>query len=170
MSTERAIVETALGPFVATVESGVVTAAVFASEPQHAARDAHGVHDRLVAYFAGEVDALDALAADAPGTPFQREVWKHLRAIPAGETLTYGELAERVGVPRGARAVGQANHVNPITLIVPCHRVVRSGGALGGYAYGLAHKRFLLAHERDYSMGTRGTIFGPTRSKISSRL
>jgi len=78
-----------------------------------------------------------------------------LREIPAGSTISYGELARRVGRPSASRAVGMANAANPVTLIVPCHRVVRSGGALGGYAYGTDYKRWLLNHESNVLAVTR---------------
>jgi methylated-DNA-[protein]-cysteine S-methyltransferase len=74
-------------------------------------------------------------------------VWKLLREVPAGSTVSYGDLAARVGAPGAARAVGTANATNPICLIIPCHRVIRTGGGLGGYGFGLERKRWLLAHE-----------------------
>lgn len=148
MTIETAIVTFPLGTFRATVEEGVVRGGRFEPTPAPVQRDQWGVYDALAAYFAGEVDALDRIATEPEhGTVFQREVWKHLREIPAGTTVSYGELAERVGRPSASRAVGMANASNPIALIVPCHRVVRTGGALGGYAYGLDYKRWLLAHE-----------------------
>jgi methylated-DNA-[protein]-cysteine S-methyltransferase len=148
MTTDLAVVAFPLGSFRAVVEEGVVRAATFDATPQHARRDRWGVQSTLTAYFDGEVDALDHIAvAPAGGTGFQREVWKRLREIPAGSTISYGELARRVGRPSASRAVGMANAANPVTLIVPCHRVVRSGGALGGYAYGGDYKRWLLNHE-----------------------
>jgi len=81
------------------------------------------------------------------GTDFQLEVWDALSAIPYGETISYGELARRVGRPRASRAVGQANGANPLAIVVPCHRVVASGGGIGGYGGGLPAKRTLLALE-----------------------
>ena len=84
---------------------------------------------------------------DAEGTPFQLEVWALVRAIPAGRTATYGELAKKLGKPGSSRAVGAANGANPIPIIVPCHRVVGSDGTLTGYAGGLEMKRALLRHE-----------------------
>jgi len=81
------------------------------------------------------------------GTPFQRAVWTALRSIPAGATMTYGELATRIGAPGASRAVGLANNRNPIGLVVPCHRVIGANGALTGYAGGLERKRWLLEHE-----------------------
>ncbi len=148
MTADVAVVEFPLGAFRATVEEGVVRAATFDPTPQPARRDRWGVYERVAAYFAGDLDALDHVATEpTAGTAFQRDVWKRLREIPVGTTISYGELARRVGKPNAQRAVGMANAANPITLIVPCHRVIRTGGALGGYAYGLDYKRWLLAHE-----------------------
>ncbi|MFY8164626.1 MAG: methylated-DNA--[protein]-cysteine S-methyltransferase [Brevundimonas sp.] len=98
-------------------------------------------------YFAGDVHALDGLTVTAGGTDFQRSVWKALRAIPAGETRTYGQLAAAIGSPKAVRAVGLANGRNPVALIVPCHRVIGANGTLTGYAGGLERKRWLLQHE-----------------------
>jgi methylated-DNA-[protein]-cysteine S-methyltransferase len=99
------------------------------------------------AYFAGERRALDGVAWAAVGTAFQLQVWRALCTIPVGETLSYAGLAERVGRPAAVRAVGLANGSNPVGLIVPCHRVIGSNGALTGYAGGLHRKRWLLAYE-----------------------
>lgn len=101
----------------------------------------------LRAYLAGELTALDRVRVDAAGTPFQERVWAALRRIPAGATASYGEIARAVGAPRAVRAVGRANALNPVSLVIPCHRVVRSDGELCGYAGGLARKQWLLAHE-----------------------
>lgn len=101
---------------------------------------------QLDEYFDGRRSAFDvALALD--GTPFQREVWDGLRAIPYGETVSYGELAERIGRPGAQRAVGLANGQNPVAIVVPCHRVIGADGSLTGYGGGLDRKRFLLALE-----------------------
>mgnify|MGYP002798271360 FL=1 len=102
--------------------------------------------EALMAYFAGERRDFDLPLAPA-GTDFQRAVWEALRAIPYGGTRTYGEIAAAVGRPKAVRAVGQANHVNPLPIFIPCHRVVGKGGALTGYAGGLDLKRALLALE-----------------------
>jgi methylated-DNA-[protein]-cysteine S-methyltransferase len=147
MTTDIAVVEFELGTFRASVEDDVVRGARFDTTPQPVHRDHSGVADRLVAYFDGDVDALDEIAADPEGTPFQQEVWKRLREIRAGTTLSYGELASRMGKPNAQRAVGMANASNPIALIVPCHRVIRTGGALGGYGFGVELKAWLLEHE-----------------------
>jgi methylated-DNA-[protein]-cysteine S-methyltransferase len=99
----------------------------------------------LDAYFAGRPPALPPLALR--GTPFQRAVWDALVAIPWGEVRTYGEIAALLGRAGAARAVGGANHDNPVAILVPCHRVVQACGRLGGYAGGLDVKRWLLGHE-----------------------
>jgi methylated-DNA-[protein]-cysteine S-methyltransferase len=101
----------------------------------------------LDAYFAGELDALAALPRATGGTPFQRRVWAALGEIPAGATESYGTLAARIGAPRAVRAVGLANGQNPLSLVVPCHRVIGADGSLTGYGGGLARKRWLLDHE-----------------------
>jgi methylated-DNA-[protein]-cysteine S-methyltransferase len=101
---------------------------------------------QLEEYFAGERDDFD-LPLTAPGTAFQRAVWQALREIPYGSTMTYGQVAEHVGSPKAVRAVGSANSRNPISIIVPCHRVVGSDGKLIGYAGGFSAKKWLLDHE-----------------------
>ena len=111
----------------------------------------------LKAYFAGEIGAIDEVPTLTAGTPFQREVWKALRAIPAGATMSYGELAERLGRGGASRAVGTANGSNPVSLVVPCHRVVGANGTLTGYAGGLPRKKWLLDHESKFSNPLRGT-------------
>lgn len=99
--------------------------------------------EQLAAYFAGERQEFD-LPLSPVGTPFQQQVWAALRAIPYGETRSYREIAEQLGRPTASRAVGAANGRNPISVIVPCHRVVGSSGVLTGYAWGLERKRALL--------------------------
>jgi methylated-DNA-[protein]-cysteine S-methyltransferase len=94
------------------------------------------------------VRALDTLKTATGGTEFQRTVWAALRAIPAGETRSYGQLAAAIGKPRAVRAAGLANGQNPIAVIVPCHRVIGANGTLTGYAGGVERKRWLLAHEK----------------------
>ena len=102
--------------------------------------------EELLAYIAGERRDFDLPLAPA-GTEFQRAVWEALRAIPYGQTRTYGEIAAAIGRPRAVRAVGQANHVNPLPIFLPCHRVGGKNGALTGYAGGLDLTRALLALE-----------------------
>jgi methylated-DNA-[protein]-cysteine S-methyltransferase len=100
----------------------------------------------LTEYFAGSVHEFDVALAPA-GTEFQKKVWRELRRIPFGETISYGELARRIGQPAASRAVGHANGQNPISIIVPCHRVIGADGTLTGYGGGLERKKWLLEHE-----------------------
>src|ERR1700722_7536575 len=102
----------------------------------------------LQAYFGGDLAAIEAVAVRTEGTAFQRDVWRALRDIPAGQTPSYGHLAAGLGRPGASRAVGLANGSNPVSLIVPCHRVIGANGALTGYGGGIERKRWLLEHER----------------------
>ena len=113
-------------------------------------RDDAGLADvveQLEAYFAGSRSTFD-VGLDLTGTEFQRRVWAGLLEIPYGETISYGELARRVGSPGASRAVGLANGRNPVAIIVPCHRVIGADGTLTGYGGGLDRKVWLLDHER----------------------
>ena len=103
--------------------------------------------DELHQYFSGRLHQF-SLALQPEGTAFQKRVWEELRAIPYGETISYGQLAERIGNPKASRAVGLANGSNPISIVVPCHRVIGSNGKLTGYGGGLPIKEKLLALER----------------------
>jgi methylated-DNA-[protein]-cysteine S-methyltransferase len=103
---------------------------------------------RLAAYFAGETAALKEIRVEMNGTPFQRRVWETLRAIPAGTTVSYGEVARRIDAPSAVRAVGAANGANPVAIVVPCHRVIGGCGRLTGYGGGLERKQWLLRHEQ----------------------
>jgi methylated-DNA-[protein]-cysteine S-methyltransferase len=116
----------------------------FTLEPAH---NPGGLTEMLKSYFAGELAAIDALPTQTVGTPFQREVWRALREIPCGTTVSYGELARQIGRPNAVRAVGLANGSNPIGVVVPCHRVIGSTGSLTGYGGGIERKRWLLDHE-----------------------
>jgi len=98
------------------------------------------VRDRLKAFFAGDLAAIDSIPVESAGTPFQRKVWTVLRKIPAGKTWTYTQLAARAGRPAAVRAAGAANGLNPISVVVPCHRVVGSDGSLTGYGGGIHRK------------------------------
>jgi methylated-DNA-[protein]-cysteine S-methyltransferase len=109
--------------------------------------DPAGVVRALRAYFDGQLRALDQIDVDAGGTTFQASVWHALRRVPAGQTISYGELARAVGSPQAARAVGAANGQNPISIVVPCHRAIGGNGHLVGYGGGLDRKRWLLQHE-----------------------
>ncbi len=103
--------------------------------------------EQLAAYFAGELTSFD-LPLTMEGSGFQRSVWKELREIPYGQTISYGELARRIGQPSASRAVGLANGRNPISIVVPCHRVIGSNGSLTGFGGGIDRKRFLLTLEQ----------------------
>ena len=102
----------------------------------------------LAGYFAGDLAALAKIDWATAGTEFQRAVWAALITIPIGETLSYADLAARIGRPKAVRAVGLANGANPVAVVVPCHRVIGADGSLTGYAGGVERKRWLLEHER----------------------
>lgn len=147
---EIARVETVAGVIHVEVDDqGSVTRCEFAStkleltsEGERVAR----VAKQLREYFAGERKTFD-VHLRPKGTDFQRRVWEALRQIPFGETISYAELAKRIGSPRAVRAVGQANGANPIAVIVPCHRVIGADGSLAGYSAGTERKRDLLRLE-----------------------
>ena len=111
------------------------------------ASDPLGLKQVLDEYLSGNLHAFDAISVHTRGSDFQESVWKALRTIPAGETWSYGKLAMRLNHPRAARAVGHANSLNPVAIIVPCHRVTGASGGLTGYAGGLERKQWLLCHE-----------------------
>jgi methylated-DNA-[protein]-cysteine S-methyltransferase len=104
------------------------------------------------------VHAIDTLRVQATGSAFQQRVWDALREIPVGATVSYVHLARTVGAPNASRAVGRANATNPVAVVVPCHRVVRADGALGGYGGGLDRKRWLLQHERQHTSVPDGML------------
>lgn len=112
-----------------------------------AARDPGGLTRAMRSYFAGDLAVIDALPSETTGTPFQRSVWQALRGIRSGTTISYAELARRIGSPRAVRAAGLANGQNPIGIVLPCHRVIGSNGTLTGYGGGLPRKKWLLEHE-----------------------
>jgi methylated-DNA-[protein]-cysteine S-methyltransferase len=116
-------------------------------ESVNASPAAKSTADRLNRYFSGDLDACQSFARPGAGSEFQRAVWDALCAIPVGTTSTYAELAESIGRPKAVRAVGHANASNPLSIIVPCHRLVGADGSLRGYAGGVDAKRWLLVHE-----------------------
>lgn len=120
---------------------------------------------QLTEFFAGERQEFE-LALQPVGTNFQQLVWSALRKIPFGETWTYGELARAIGRPSASRAVGAANSKNPLSIIVPCHRVIGASGELTGYAGGMAAKRWLLDHERGHGRIMR-SAHGPSSLLLS---
>jgi AraC family transcriptional regulator, regulatory protein of adaptative response / methylated-DNA-[protein]-cysteine methyltransferase len=105
------------------------------------------VIDHVMAAIETPSDAMGQIPIDSRGTPFQQRVWAALRAIPCGETRSYGDLAQAFGTPGAARAIGGANAANRIAVLIPCHRVIAADGTLGGYAWGLEVKRELLRRE-----------------------
>jgi methylated-DNA-[protein]-cysteine S-methyltransferase len=117
----------------------------FTLEP---ARNLNGLVAAIGSYFEGDLSAIDTLPVDTGGTPFQQEVWRALREIPCGTTTSYGKLAEHIGRPAAVRAVGLANGANPVSIVVPCHRVIGANGSLTGYGGGIERKRWLLGHEK----------------------
>lgn len=111
------------------------------------AADPFGLSLRLRRYFAGDLAAIADIATDGGGNDFQERVWAELKRIPCGTTISYGELARRIGDRQAARAVGAANAQNPIAIVVPCHRVIGADGSMTGYGGGVRRKEWLLAHE-----------------------
>ena len=172
MRHEISQLNTPLGPIVWSEHEGAVQALEFAkSADEFEARLAQRVPrsvsfgrapaqgpiaDRLRAYFSGDLTALDDIPVDTHGTSFQQRVWGALRRIPPGRTASYREIAAAVGRPAASRAVGAANAANPVALVVPCHRVVRSDGSLCGYAGGVENKAWLLEYERVASLRRHG--------------
>ncbi len=110
-------------------------------------RDPGGLTSAMRRYFKGDIGVLTDLPVATAGTPFQSSVWRALRKIEDGTTISYAELARRIGKPRAVRAAGLANGQNPISIVVPCHRVIGSDGSLTGYGGGLERKQWLLNHE-----------------------
>jgi O-6-methylguanine DNA methyltransferase len=154
MAESFAVVESPLGPLLLGAEDGALTLLWMSPLPEREtggadARDRAvlaAARDQLEAYFAGDLTAFDLPLAPV-GTPFQQRVWSALVEIPFGETVSYGSLASRLGRPGAARAVGLANGSNPISIIIPCHRVIGSDGRLTGYGGGIDRKAWLLDHE-----------------------
>lgn len=114
--------------------------------------DAGEPREQLEAYFEGHLAALDRVQVHTGGTEFQRSVWAALRLIPPGTTTTYGKLAAQIGRAKAIRAVGHANGANPVSIVVPCHRVVGADARLTGYGGGLERKAWLIAHERRHAV------------------
>lgn len=160
MSFCHAIVDSPIGPLTLVASDGRLAGLYmeqhrYAPDPSRfGPRDADSLAaaaEQLAEYFAGERREFD-IPVLFEGTPFQQTVWRALQEIPCGETTTYGELAERIGRPTASRAVGLANGHNPISIVVPCHRVVGSNGSLTGYGGGIERKRYLLNLERGQAM------------------
>ena len=177
MTLKSARLETPVGPLVLFVNGGAVCGLGFEDGRPGLTRwlegrfgryvvekepDPAGAVSRLAAYLAGDLAAIDDLPVDLGGTAFQRRVWEQLRRIPAGRTASYADVAAAIGAPSAVRAVGAANGRNPVSIIVPCHRVIASDGTLCGYGGGLHRKRWLLGHE--------GAAVPPNRSPAQASL
>jgi methylated-DNA-[protein]-cysteine S-methyltransferase len=119
----------------------------FAGVPLARSRDPFGFSRKIRAYLAGDLSAVDDIPVEARGTALQRRVWRSLRGIPAGRTMSYGAMARALGLGAAARAVGAANGRNPVSIVVPCHRLIGADASLTGYGGGLWRKRWLLRHE-----------------------
>ena len=157
-------VEMPIGPLSVVCDGDVVVASGFGDVVELLGRidgdvtwgaPAGPVASAVRGYLAGDGDALRSVPVRQPGGPFQQAAWDAMRGIPAGETWSYAELATKAGRPDAVRAAGTACARNLVAPFVPCHRVVRSDGTLGGYAYGLDAKRWLLQLERDSSGSSR---------------
>ncbi|GAA4602503.1 methylated-DNA--[protein]-cysteine S-methyltransferase [Actinoallomurus liliacearum] len=166
------VLDSPVGPLTLVAADGVLTALYMDRQRYRPEEHTFGERDpasfgaaigQLEEYFAGRRTTFDLPLAPV-GTPFQRQVWAALLEIPFGETVSYGELAERIGRPTAARAVGLANGKNPIGIIVPCHRVVGSTGDLTGYGGGLHRKRHLLAFERHADAEPMGPLPAPDQA------
>jgi methylated-DNA-[protein]-cysteine S-methyltransferase len=158
MTLQASTLSTPTGDLAMIARDDVIVAAGFASieamaarlpdEPLVVRRDLGRMSAAMTAYFGGDLQAMDDLPVEQPGGDFHQAAWKVMREVAPGETITYAELAARAGKPTAIRAAGSACARNLIAPIVPCHRILRTGGALGGYYYGLPTKEWLLAHER----------------------
>jgi methylated-DNA-[protein]-cysteine S-methyltransferase len=163
---ETAEVDTPIGPLLLAVREGSLCAVEFDGDQARLQRtlsrrfpdaelrrveDPGGFASQMRAYFDGDLAALDSIPVDPGGTPFQAKVWKELRRIPTGHTVSYRDLAGAIGAPKAVRAVGLANGANPVPIVVPCHRVIGADGGLTGYGGGLERKRWLLDHEKGWA-------------------
>lgn len=171
---EKAVLTSPIGPLALYVLDGALVGVSFSDyahaveswiEREHRASGAREVRDpagwgtRFARYLDGDMGAFEGGPLATGGSPFQRDVWTALLAIPAGTTVSYGELARRLGRADLSRAVGAANGANPIPVVIPCHRVVAADGSLHGYGGGLDRKRWLLAHEAAHAGAQRSFGF-----------
>ncbi|TMJ41018.1 MAG: methylated-DNA--[protein]-cysteine S-methyltransferase [Alphaproteobacteria bacterium] len=155
-------IETPIGTMLLMVEGDTMIGLEFDDQPERYMKDIGrrfpdhemrervnpcGFSDHVLAYYKGDLEAIDGLPTRGDGTPFQERVWAELRRIKVGTTISYGELAMRLGDRNAMRAVGLANGRNPISVVVPCHRVIGADGTLTGYGGGVPRKSWLLNHE-----------------------
>lgn len=162
----RRCLETPLGALVLTASERGLRSVCFEDTVEETSvkdEESEGIVDaaaaQLIEYFAGKRTHFDIPLAPL-GTPFQRQVWELLRTIPFGETRSYAWIADQLALPGGSRAVGAANGANPIAIVIPCHRVIRSDGDLCGYAGGVWRKKWLLEHEG----AQQPTLFTPAET------
>lgn len=167
----RRCLETPLGALALTASEDGLRSVCFEDAVQTATTDderseriVDAAAAQLIEYFAGKRTHF-AVPLDPPGTLFQQRVWELLRTIPFGETRSYAWLADRLELPGGSRAVGAANGANPIAIVIPCHRVIRSDGDLCGYAGGVRRKKWLLEHEG----AQQPTLFTPVKTSDADR-
>ncbi len=160
---EHCWIDTPLGTMFLSIEDGALREAGFVEtwarpvlspdddeDADALSSEARFVRDAVAGYFDGDVEAIDDIEIEPEGTDFQRAVWQAIREVPAGQTASYQEIAQAVGKPSAYRAVGTATGRNPLGIAVPCHRIVRSDGGLGGYGGGLHRKEWFLEHERNH--------------------
>ena len=160
---EHCWIETPLGTMFLSIEDGALREAGFVEtwarpvvspdtddDAQELSSEAEMVRDAVAGYFEGDVESIASIEINPEGTEFQRAVWQAIREVPAGQTASYQEIARAVGKPSAYRAVGTATGRNPLGIAVPCHRIVRSDGGLGGYGGGLHRKEWFLEHERQH--------------------
>ena len=155
-------IPTPIGPMIMLARDGVMLLLEFSDADDRVAREMKvrfgdvelvptknpfGFSERITKYFVGDLATIDSIPADGGGTEFQGRVWAELRRIPCGVTISYGELATRLGDKNAMRAVGLANGRNPISVVVPCHRVIGANGSMTGYGGGIKRKEWLLRHE-----------------------
>jgi methylated-DNA-[protein]-cysteine S-methyltransferase len=173
VTLDVAVLPSPVGPLVVMAREGVVVTSGFGTVDEVSAllppylRDAElredadlgSIADAVAAYTSGDLEALDTVLVEQPGGPFLSEVWRVMREIPPGTTWSYTELATKAGRPSAVRAAGQGCALNRVAPFVPCHRVLRSDGTLGGYAYGLPTKRALLAFESGTDADDTGQLF-----------
>jgi methylated-DNA-[protein]-cysteine S-methyltransferase len=172
MAVSYKIINTPVGKLTLVADEENLCGVFFGEKAQGVNHPMHPIlkqtQTQLDEYFRGQRKVFD-LPLKMKGTDFQRKVWKSLRTIPYGETQSYLQLARKTGSPRAYRAVGSANGKNPISIIVPCHRVIASDGKLGGFGGGLQAKAFLLGHEKALlGLGYSGQpqIFATIRARL----
>lgn len=149
MTTDYAVIPSPIGRLLIETNGRAVTRIALTDRETRETSDPviGACVSQLQAYFAGELTCF-SVPLEPEGTAFRRQVWQALQSIPYGETASYADVAAKIGNPKATRAVGQANHVNPLLIVIPCHRVICSDGSIGGYGGGIDIKQYLLALEK----------------------